>query len=561
MKKALQISIAGTLFTFEEDAYLRLEAYFASIKEHFKNTQGKEEIISDIESRVVEQLIDSKEKIITLPTVEKVIAVMGKVEDFGDSENSSRKNEENGTKGTRNWDKKLYRNPDDAIIAGVCSGLAAYIGVDPVWVRLLFVLLTFGSGVGVLLYIVLWIITPEAKTASHKLEMKGEPVTLETLSETVKDRVEEIKNRPDNKLARLVSLPFRILGKAIKFVVKIIVPLVRIILGIALTVGSMIAIAGVVTVSGFLFSGNVQIVNGLPVGALLPGILMPIIISGVTLAIVIPVIFIFLAGISLLKKKSAISGTMSSAIAGLWFVSLVASGFGAAKVASNYESFIETSPAFQTVEVPVTLSGEFDKLNVSDGMDIQIISGKDVSLIVKGRSGEIESVDIKVIDGVLSINHKNLNNNGRFCLFCSAGNPELLLTVPYLTEIKAERGSAINSEAFPEADSLNIELDNGSYSNLDLKANMVSVSISQGSNLVLNGEAGSLKADLKHGSDLSAENFKVKNAEIRASNGSHAEIEVSENLNALAEFGSSIYYSGNPTVTEEEKGGSDISPR
>lgn len=156
MKKALQISLAKTLFTIEEDAYARLENYLAAVRKHFAS--------------IAEQLLERKEKIVTIEAIESILAKMGKVEDFDDRIAS---NVPASDGGPAIGGKKLYRNTDNAIIAGVCSGIAAYFGWDALWVRLGFFLLTFLNGFGILLYIVLWIIMPEAKSAAQKLEMTG----------------------------------------------------------------------------------------------------------------------------------------------------------------------------------------------------------------------------------------------------------------------------------------------------------------------------------------------------------------------------------------------------
>lgn len=170
MKKALQISLAKTLFTIEEDAYARLENYLAAVRKHFASTPESAEIITDIEASIAEQLLERKEKIVTIEAIESILAKMGKVEDFDDRIAS---NVPASDGGPAIGGKKLYRNTDNAIIAGVCSGIAAYFGWDALWVRLGFFLLTFLNGFGILLYIVLWIIMPEAKSAAQKLEMTG----------------------------------------------------------------------------------------------------------------------------------------------------------------------------------------------------------------------------------------------------------------------------------------------------------------------------------------------------------------------------------------------------
>jgi phage shock protein PspC (stress-responsive transcriptional regulator) len=211
MKKALQISIAKTLFTVEEDAYAALDRYLAAVKAHFAATDGHDEIVADIETRIAEQLLESKEQVITLPTVESVTKQMGSVDDFDDAETTKRPLAEQVDQ-----KKKLYRDADNGIIAGVCSGLAAFFGVNVLWLRIGFVVLSLFNLVGVIIYGILWLVLPEAKTASQKLEMVGTPVTLATLSETVNERIGELRSSRGRRVGRALVVPFRVLFQILR---------------------------------------------------------------------------------------------------------------------------------------------------------------------------------------------------------------------------------------------------------------------------------------------------------------------------------------------------------
>jgi len=192
MKKTIPITIAGSLFYIEEDAYDKLSKYLESIKKHFSSSPESFEIVSDIESRIAEQFLENKknnEKIVTLKEVEDLIKTMGNVEDFNDQENSGDDKQKEGS--GKNVEKKLFRDPDDLIIAGVSSGIAAYLGIDSVLVRLIFVLTIFFGGTGILVYIILWIVMPMAKTSTDKLQMRGEPVTINSVNQMVRIKLKK----------------------------------------------------------------------------------------------------------------------------------------------------------------------------------------------------------------------------------------------------------------------------------------------------------------------------------------------------------------------------------
>ena len=206
MNKVLQINVGGISFTIDDDAFRKLDAYLNELELHFKYSDSSEEILGDIEARLAELLTDRLRgrEIVNLADVLATIKVMGKPNQFEDEFIES----EPRSRGA--WDiktgKKLFRDGDNKVIGGVCSGVAAYLGIeDPVWVRLAFALMFF-AGFGTLAYIVLWVVVPEAKTAGDRLAMMGEPANvhniskmiergIDDLSETIKDNWEGFKSK------------------------------------------------------------------------------------------------------------------------------------------------------------------------------------------------------------------------------------------------------------------------------------------------------------------------------------------------------------------------------
>ncbi len=195
MKKTVNINLNGISFTLDEDAYQALEEYLNSIKTHFKNKEGGSEIIRDIEARIAElfqQETGAGKQILSIDDVNKVKAQLGKPSDFDDTEEEN--THEAGYAGSY---KRLYRDPKDRIIGGVCSGLGAYFHIDPVWVRIIFVIATI-SGISPLVYLILWIIMPPARTASERLEMRGEPVNISNIEKIIREEFNGIRDRVDD---------------------------------------------------------------------------------------------------------------------------------------------------------------------------------------------------------------------------------------------------------------------------------------------------------------------------------------------------------------------------
>jgi phage shock protein PspC (stress-responsive transcriptional regulator) len=169
MNKTVNINIGGLFFHIDEDAYQKLTRYFEAIKRSLSNSSGQDEIMKDIEMRVAELLTEkqkSDKHVINTKDVDEVIVVMGQPEDYRIDEDTDDKPKEPFYPYTKS--RKLYRDKDRGTIAGVCTGLGHYFGIDAVWVKILFLILAFTS-FGIIAYFVLWIAMPKAITTSEKL--------------------------------------------------------------------------------------------------------------------------------------------------------------------------------------------------------------------------------------------------------------------------------------------------------------------------------------------------------------------------------------------------------
>ncbi|TAJ15126.1 PspC domain-containing protein [Marinilabiliaceae bacterium JC017] len=194
MKKTVTTNISGRVFYIDEDAYSRLKSYLEKIEHWFKNKESGQEIISDIESRIAEifeNKIDPAQGVISLEMVEEVINTMGEPEDF---EGDEPKEEKTTTTALVKPRKRLYRDIDNRVFGGVCSGIGAYFNIDPVVVRIIFAILPFISfGAIVPIYIILWIALPPAITTAQKLEMRGEHITISNIEKSIQKEYEEMK--------------------------------------------------------------------------------------------------------------------------------------------------------------------------------------------------------------------------------------------------------------------------------------------------------------------------------------------------------------------------------
>lgn len=187
-------------FHIDEDAYKNLQRYLNAIKRSFTDSQGRDEIIADIEARVAElfaERLKTDRQVVGIKEVEEVIDIMGQPEDYlvddeifeDEPKATSTSNNQTGTGTTR----KLYRDYDNKSIAGVCAGLAQYFGVDSLWVRLLAIIIVFaGVGSPILVYFILWVIIPKATTTSEKLAMAGKPANISNIEQKIKEGLDDV---------------------------------------------------------------------------------------------------------------------------------------------------------------------------------------------------------------------------------------------------------------------------------------------------------------------------------------------------------------------------------
>jgi phage shock protein PspC (stress-responsive transcriptional regulator) len=204
MNKTVTVNVGGMVFHIEEQAYEKLKKYLDAIRSYFTTSDGRDEIIQDIESRIAEMFterIGNSRQVVVEADVEFMINAMGRPEQVAgaDDEQSNAQNPGNtsystGTTSERGY-RRLYRDPDDKVVGGVCSGISYYIGIDPIWLRLLFAAAFFIFGSGFLLYIILLVIVPKAKTTAEKLEMKGQPVNIDNIKKTIEEEVDDLRNK------------------------------------------------------------------------------------------------------------------------------------------------------------------------------------------------------------------------------------------------------------------------------------------------------------------------------------------------------------------------------
>lgn len=343
MKESKKVSISGVGFVFDIDAYEVLAAYLDNLNQTYKDTADGEEIVADIEARIAELILNRQDNqtVVSLPLIHSIIDQMGSPEAI---EEESNEGEAKPKEKTPRIPRRLYRNPENSKLGGVCSGIGTFFDVDPVWVRLGFFVpvvgvVLFGSfgwddlsefcgslfGLFILSYIVIWFAIPLAKSARQKLEMTGEKVNAQTISSTTRARVEaDPESTSAERSQSVIADIVYVIGRILLFCLKAFA---------LLTLAGILAgvIACIVGLFGFMFvapeseyemfqsfttyiaSGTaVTLVASAIVCALLPLVLLAYLLSG----------FVF---------GHKINRTFSFIVGGAWIVALVlffATAFG-----------------------------------------------------------------------------------------------------------------------------------------------------------------------------------------------------------------------------------------
>jgi phage shock protein PspC (stress-responsive transcriptional regulator) len=191
MKITVSINLGGYSFNIDEDAYAELKRYLKNLEIHFANEESSSEILSDIEARMAELFrakLSTYKLVITMEDVRNTISILGTPEDISDNERTSAR-DKFSTPGYH----RMYRDPDHRIIGGVCSGMGAYWDIEPWIIRVIFIAFTAMGGLGALVYLILYIVLPEAKTTAQKIEMKGEPVNIKNIKDSVKEEFDNVR--------------------------------------------------------------------------------------------------------------------------------------------------------------------------------------------------------------------------------------------------------------------------------------------------------------------------------------------------------------------------------
>ncbi len=336
MNKTISINLGGFFFHIDEDAFSKLTRYLDAVKRSL-SPEGREEIIKDIESRIAElfqEKIKNEKQVIGSKEVDDMIVIMGQPEDYKiDDEPKNSFNSSNYNYSNNGGTKKLYRDKDNAIIGGVLSGISQYIGVDPIWLRIFMAILLVFFGTGFFIYIILWIIIPEARTTTQKLEMRGMPINITNIEKKVKEGIDDISSKISDidteKVMYNVKNSSQRVGSTIEDIFTTILKIIGKLLGGFIVLVTSVSLIGLLIGTIFMFFSSTLDHVHMPWNEYLRAsnytdFPMWILYIFSFFAAAIPVFFFFILGLKLLVTNLKSIGSYAKySLLGLWILSIV----------------------------------------------------------------------------------------------------------------------------------------------------------------------------------------------------------------------------------------------
>ncbi|KKQ60701.1 MAG: hypothetical protein US81_C0014G0006 [Parcubacteria group bacterium GW2011_GWE2_38_18] len=456
MKKAFSITLNRVVFMIEEDAQKKLSEYFDSIKTYYGD--DGEEIMSDIEANIAEKFKEKNkdsQQVITLEDVKEIIKIMGTVNQI-DAEDENTAGTVNDAKvEVKNSKRRLYRDGDDMILAGVCSGLAKYFSIDPIIIRLIFVFLTIMNGLGLIIYFVMWLSVPLAKTSVQKLEMQGEPINLNNIEELVKEKAEQIRkesqnaynNLKENKssLVKLVNLPVEIARGIINFIRKILSnlwPIIRIAIGSLML---LVFFFGFVFSSFWLanllfFSGTPFFQGDFPLNELAKTKTYAVTIVSVYLTILSVLIMVLMLAISVISKRKLVNTLVATILFVIFTLNVTVATIFGFDLAGNVKTTYEKYKIENTIEKNIEVK-DFNTISGSAYANLVFEKGENYAVTVKGLKKDVENVEF-ILQATTSEKIVNLK------IMSKARQGFLIISEPVNIVIKAPNLVRIDASKF-----------------------------------------------------------------------------------------------------------------
>ena len=427
MKKTVNINLAGTFFHIDEDAFAKLSRYLEAVKKSISDPVGGDEIIQDIEARIAElfsERLEINTQVISTRELDAIIKIMGQPEDYIMDEDAAQTNSATGnqTKGETTSNKQLFRDSDNKFIAGVCSGLGHYLGLEVIWVRLFWIFLSFvTTGFGVIAYLLFWILVPGAETTSEKLKMTGEPINISNIEKKFNEGYQKVSQNIKNvdydkyeeKIKKGSASFFDSLSAILLTVFKIGIKFFGLLIVIAGLLGLISILIGMTVFGTFgIYDTGV---TGMDIYQLIDTTNTPIWIITLIITLIagIPLLLLFILGLKIMFPNIKSIGTpVKITLTILWIAAisiLIILGARQAKDRAFENNFSTQTPLSINMQTPLKLSMyNNDKYSFEayrrSGLEIKpdaignkVLYSSDIRLIVRSTDEKVGKIVLNKI--------------------------------------------------------------------------------------------------------------------------------------------------------------------
>jgi phage shock protein PspC (stress-responsive transcriptional regulator) len=556
MKKTLTVNLNNIVFHIDDDAYEMLQTYLSEIADHFQSDDEKKEIMNDIEARIAELFTEKLQKnknVINLIDVQEIIEIMGKPSQYADEDEQA---EAPKTEKKQKKSRRYYRDPENAVLGGIAGGLAAYFGWDVTLVRIILgVLALISAGYMIPIYIIVWLVAPQAITASQRLEMQGEDVTVDSIKTELNNaknyvESEKFKQSANNVGERFLDI-FRLLFKVI--------------FGF---VGAVLGMVGILLVGVLLFLLFFLIFEPTFFNSFAPGIfsnwsiLTPenavLFFISMILVIGCPIFMLIYWCIHYFSGRHNTSHTTALVVFILWlagmfmFFSIGANKFIHLNRNNSHPFSINwTDDNDKSLSDQIRNCEPFNSIEISGNIDVLLKQDSVQQVKVSAQSDNLPQVITKVENGVLKIYTNEIFVNRTI---------KVDISTPSIRNLVVKGACTIKTNSQFDIAELSLDLLGASEADLDMKvAGLLNIEAKGASKIKLTGSCQTIKINGLGASEIDATNMIAQKAKVYVAGASHAKLYASESVDAEAYGASGIDCKGSPkNVTKSDGGVSSI---
>lgn len=555
MKKTLTINLNNIVFHIDDDAYEMLQIYLSDVERHLSEDE-KKEVMNDIESRVAElfnERLQKNKNVVNIEDVEEIINILGKPSQFSEEEENEK--ESQSAKSEKKRARRFYRDPENSILGGVGGGIAAYFSWDVTWVRIaLVVLAMISAGYMIPIYILVWIVAPNAVTASQRLEMQGEDVTVES----IKNEINNVKNYVESdKFKDSASNVGNKFADVFKVIFKVIFGFFGAILGF---VGIMVIASLIIAMMLFIFQPG--IFNNCSPDILTNwSMLSPdntvLLIISLILIIGAPIFMLIFWAIRIISGRHDSSRTTFWVVLILWIAGIFMFYSVSAKTLVNWDKNNPDSPWIfnwdknSPVKEEIRQLDKFDKIEISGNIELEFKQDSVKNLTISAPENLLSYIKTEVNDGRLKIYTNRIFTNHRIKV--SISNDSIF-------ELEANGASKIETVDLIRTSNLYLNLSGASRADLNANINNnITTRVSGASSAKISGTVSSADFEANGASKIDADQLKSSIVKVETSGASHAKVFAIQSIDADASGASRIDCVGNPKdIKKSENMGSSI---